>query len=171
MTSANELRELDDDELEGRLAEGRRELLNLRFQLATGQLDNSARLGEVRRDVARVLTLLREREIAMAHGYVIEPLPHVERPPRPPRRRSSEEEVGEEEPVDAQYEAAGEPAPEDVAEVVELEEAQAPETAEAEIEAPKRASRVRRRRSRAKDASAGGDTATDADDDSDEEEQ
>ncbi len=63
MASAQELRELDDDELENRLAEYRRELLNLRFQLATGQLDNVARLPQVRRDVARVLTVLRERDI------------------------------------------------------------------------------------------------------------
>ncbi|HML01627.1 MAG TPA: 50S ribosomal protein L29, partial [Acidimicrobiales bacterium] len=47
MPSATELRELEDDELEVRLAEYRRELLNLRFQLATGQLDNVARLGQV----------------------------------------------------------------------------------------------------------------------------
>jgi len=60
---AEELRQLDDDELENRLAEYRRELLNLRFQLATGQLDNVARLPQVRRDVARVLTVLRERDI------------------------------------------------------------------------------------------------------------
>jgi large subunit ribosomal protein L29 len=47
-----------------RLSEARRELFNLRFQLATGQLDNSARLGEVRREIARLVTFLREREIA-----------------------------------------------------------------------------------------------------------
>jgi large subunit ribosomal protein L29 len=58
-----ELRELGDDELENRLAESRRELLNLRFQLATGQLDNVARIPQVRREVARVLTVLRERDI------------------------------------------------------------------------------------------------------------
>jgi large subunit ribosomal protein L29 len=46
------------------LAETRRELFNLRFQLATGQLDNSARLSEVRKDIARLSTFLREREIA-----------------------------------------------------------------------------------------------------------
>jgi large subunit ribosomal protein L29 len=68
MTSATELRELHDEELADRLGEYRKELLNLRFQLATGQLDNPARLGQVRRDVARVLTLLRDREIAMAEG-------------------------------------------------------------------------------------------------------
>ena len=69
MPSATELRELDDDELEERLAEYRKELLNLRFQLATGQLDNPSRVGQVRRDVARVLTLLRDREIELAEGF------------------------------------------------------------------------------------------------------
>jgi large subunit ribosomal protein L29 len=61
-----ELRRLGDSELLGRLGEARRELFNLRFQLATGQLDNSARLGAVRRDIARLSTFLREREIAAA---------------------------------------------------------------------------------------------------------
>ena len=59
-----EMRQMGDAELLGRLGEARRELFNLRFQLATGQLDNSARLGEVRRDIARLATFLREREIA-----------------------------------------------------------------------------------------------------------
>jgi len=68
MPSAAELRELDDEELEDRLGEYRKELLNLRFQMATGQLDNPSRIGQVRRDVARVLTLLRDREIAEAEG-------------------------------------------------------------------------------------------------------
>ena len=59
-----ELRLLGDNELIERLSEARRELFNLRFQLATGQLDNSARLGLVRRDIARLSTFAREREIA-----------------------------------------------------------------------------------------------------------
>jgi large subunit ribosomal protein L29 len=63
-----ELRGLGDAELVGRLAEARRELFNLRFQLATGQLDNSARLSEVRKDIARLSTFLREREIAAAEA-------------------------------------------------------------------------------------------------------
>jgi len=50
------------------LAEARRELFNLRFQLATGQLDNSSRLGAVRKDIARLATFLREREIAAAEA-------------------------------------------------------------------------------------------------------
>ena len=63
---AAELRELNDTELEHRLGEAKEELFNLRFQNATGQLDNVARVPQVRRDVARIETLLREREIAAA---------------------------------------------------------------------------------------------------------
>lgn len=63
MTKAAELVAMHTDELASRLAESRRELLNLRFQLATGQLDNVARIPQVRREVARVLTVLRERDI------------------------------------------------------------------------------------------------------------
>jgi large subunit ribosomal protein L29 len=61
---AAELRELNDAELANRLREFREELFNLRFQNATGQLDNSTRVGQVRKDIARCETLLREREIA-----------------------------------------------------------------------------------------------------------
>ena len=63
-----EMRLLGDHELVERLGEARRELFNLRFQLATGQLDNSARLREVRRDIARLASFLREREIAAAEA-------------------------------------------------------------------------------------------------------
>lgn len=63
-----ELRRLGDGELLGRLGEARRELFNLRFQLATGQLDNSSRLGAVRKDIARLSTFMREREIAAAEA-------------------------------------------------------------------------------------------------------
>lgn len=102
MPSAQELRELEDEELETRLGEYRRELFNLRFQLATGQLDNIARVNDVRKDVARILTLLRDREIAAAEGHPILPLPHVERVPKPPRpsrrRRDEEDEVTDGEP-------------------------------------------------------------------------
>jgi len=67
-STAQELRELNDAELIQRLAEAKEEHFNLRFQTATGQLDNTARLGEVRREVARLNTLLREREIAAAEA-------------------------------------------------------------------------------------------------------
>jgi large subunit ribosomal protein L29 len=60
-----ELRDLADAELSARLAEAKAELFNLRFQLATGQQDNNARIGETRREVARINTLIREREIAL----------------------------------------------------------------------------------------------------------
>ena len=65
---AEELRSLDVGELERRLAEAKQELFNLRFQVVTGQLDNNARISQVKRDVARVNTLLREREIAEAES-------------------------------------------------------------------------------------------------------
>jgi len=59
-----ELRELSPRQLEERLAEVREELFNLRFQLATNQLDNTARLHQVRRDIARLRTAIREQELA-----------------------------------------------------------------------------------------------------------
>ena len=64
---------LTGDELAARLGDSRRELFNLRFQLATGQLDNSSRVGQVRRDVARMLTVLRSREILEAEGAYVAP--------------------------------------------------------------------------------------------------
>lgn len=66
MPKTSEFRELKDEELDVRLDDARKELFNLRFRHATGQLDNSARLGQVRKDVARLSTLIREREIAAA---------------------------------------------------------------------------------------------------------
>ena len=64
----DELREMDEDELATRLTEAKQELFNLRFQHVTGQLDNYARLGEVRRNVARINTILRQREIEAAEA-------------------------------------------------------------------------------------------------------
>ena len=66
MTRPSELRDIDEDELVTRLTEARQELFNLRFQHVTGQLDNYARLGQVRKDIARMNTVLREREIDAA---------------------------------------------------------------------------------------------------------
>ena len=59
-----EIRELSDEELAKKLEEGRAELFNLRFQMATSQLDNTARVTTVKRDIARVQTEMRAREIA-----------------------------------------------------------------------------------------------------------
>ena len=59
---AREIRELSDEELTKRLAESREELFNLRFQAATGALENTARLTLAKRDIARLLTVQTERE-------------------------------------------------------------------------------------------------------------
>ena len=68
MTAPAELREMDDEDLLTALAEAKQELFNLRFQHVTGQLDNYARLGHLKKDVARINTILREREIAAAEA-------------------------------------------------------------------------------------------------------
>ncbi len=60
---ANQLREMSQDELNQNLADLKSELFNLRFQLATGQLENPMRIREVKKDIARVKTILREREL------------------------------------------------------------------------------------------------------------
>ena len=68
MTAPAELREMDDEELLTKLAEAKQELFNLRFQHVTGQLDNYARLGQMKKEVARINTILRDREIAAAEA-------------------------------------------------------------------------------------------------------
>jgi len=60
----SEVQALTDDELAKKLEEGRAELFNLRFQMATSQLDNTARVTTVKRDIARVQTEMRARQIA-----------------------------------------------------------------------------------------------------------
>lgn len=65
---AAEVRELDTEELHVKIAELKEELFNLRFQLATGQLDNHKRIQQVKRDVARIRTILRERDFAVAEA-------------------------------------------------------------------------------------------------------
>jgi large subunit ribosomal protein L29 len=62
---ARQLRDLTDDELDQRLAETRQELFNLRFQSATGALENSARLRLAKREIARILTIRNERETTL----------------------------------------------------------------------------------------------------------
>jgi large subunit ribosomal protein L29 len=64
-TKAAELREIEDTELLDKLREAKEELFNLRFQAATGQLDNHGRLKAVRREIARIYTILRERELGI----------------------------------------------------------------------------------------------------------
>ena len=62
---AKELRQMTDDELAEQLAGAREELFNLRFQDATGALDNTAQLGIAKREIARILTVQTEREHGM----------------------------------------------------------------------------------------------------------
>jgi large subunit ribosomal protein L29 len=64
-TQVGELRNLDDAELSSKLREAKEELFNLRFQGATGQLENHGRLRAVRKDIARIYTILRERELGI----------------------------------------------------------------------------------------------------------
>jgi large subunit ribosomal protein L29 len=65
-TAASELRELPSEQLVGKLKEAKAELFNLRVQSATGQLDNHRRLQVVRREIARIYTILRERELGLS---------------------------------------------------------------------------------------------------------
>ena len=64
-TVTTDMRGLDDDELVGKLRESKEELFNLRFQAATGQLENHGRLRAVRKDIARIYTIMRERELGI----------------------------------------------------------------------------------------------------------
>jgi large subunit ribosomal protein L29 len=68
MTKAADLDALDDTELEQRLADAKQELFNLRFKVVTGQFDNTSRLGYLKKDVARIHTILRQREIEAAEA-------------------------------------------------------------------------------------------------------
>ena len=65
-STAGDLRELTDEELVLRVREAKEELFNLRFQMATGQLDNNRRLRTVRHDIARIYTIMRERELGLS---------------------------------------------------------------------------------------------------------
>lgn len=63
---ASEIREMSSEELQTKLTELKEELFNLRFQLAVNQLENSSRIGAVKKDIARVSTILRQRELDSA---------------------------------------------------------------------------------------------------------
>ena len=64
-TTAAELRTLDEDDLADKLREAKEELFNLRFQAATGQLETHGRLRVVKKDIARIYTVVRERELGI----------------------------------------------------------------------------------------------------------
>ena len=67
-TRAHELDQMTNADLETQLREAKEELFNLRFQLVTNQLDNTARIKQVRADIARISTVMREQEIAAWHS-------------------------------------------------------------------------------------------------------
>jgi large subunit ribosomal protein L29 len=128
MTSATDLRVLESDELESRLAGTQQELFNLRFQRVTGQLDNTARIRQLRREVARMKTILREREIADTEESEIAGVtPALPRPVRPaPARPAPAVEAPVEEPAaeaEPEEDAEDEAEPEEDAELDEGQEA------------------------------------------------
>ena len=84
-----DIRDIPSDELAVKLDETKEELFNLRFQHATGQLENHGRLGQVRRDVARILSLQRERALGISAE------PTAEQAEESRRRRAEEEERAE----------------------------------------------------------------------------
>jgi large subunit ribosomal protein L29 len=65
---------MEQSELDDKLVESRKELFNLRFQKATGQLDNTARIGHVKKDIARILTIVRQRELGIDEPVLV-PVP------------------------------------------------------------------------------------------------
>ncbi len=103
MATAADIAQYDTEELERQLSETRRELFNLRFQLATGQLDNFSRISHVRKDVARMLTELRNREIAEAEGMALDDLPAHQ---AAARRRTADEALGRSKTTAAERRAA-----------------------------------------------------------------
>jgi large subunit ribosomal protein L29 len=72
VTKPEELRDLSDEELDTKLAEAKEELFNLRFQLVTGQLDNPMAIKVMRKEIARILTVIRERELAVLESAAAE---------------------------------------------------------------------------------------------------
>jgi large subunit ribosomal protein L29 len=78
--AAAELRELTDDQLVERAESAKEELFNLRFQLATGQLDNSSAIKKVRHEIARIATVIRQRDIEVARAAATDAEPRAPRP-------------------------------------------------------------------------------------------
>jgi large subunit ribosomal protein L29 len=103
MATAAEISDYDTEELERQLGETRRELFNLRFQLATGQLDNFSRINHVRKDVARMMTELRIREIGEAEGLALEELPGHQ---AVARRRTKDRALGRDDSTASERRAA-----------------------------------------------------------------
>jgi large subunit ribosomal protein L29 len=143
-----EMRDLPDEELVERLESSKEELFNLRFQLATGQLDNPMRIKQVRHDVARLLTVLRERTIELEADEVAtapRPAPAATPAAAPKRKRRAEpEETTTEGLDDAGIEAV---AAGDETEPEGIEAAQTQTTDDGGADQPGRRRLLRRKRS------------------------
>lgn len=100
MLKTRDLRLLDEEELESKLRELKQTLFNLRFQHATGQLDNPMRIGETRRDIARVFTVTTERKYSI-HPDAFEEAVYAPRREEleEPEEMVAEEEMELEEPI------------------------------------------------------------------------
>ena len=98
-----ELRVLEEDELNGRLRTARRELYELRFKHAVGQLENSSQISKVRHDIARIMTVLRERDFGFGPTAEPEPLGAV--------ALAEPEAKAEQEPAEEAAEVEEEPKP------------------------------------------------------------
>ena len=98
MARASTLRGLTDDQLLDELSNAKQELFNLRFGFVTGQMENSAQMTTVKRDIARINTVLREREIAAAElgEYVPRPTPKVKKFERVKAAETTQESAGDE---------------------------------------------------------------------------
>lgn len=97
----SEVREFPDEELVSRLDEVKEELFNLRFQNATGQLENYKRLGVLKRDAAKILTVLKERQLGIEPPPVEKAEVETKRRRRPRKTEAEDlEEIEEEEPSD-----------------------------------------------------------------------
>jgi large subunit ribosomal protein L29 len=88
--AAAELRELTDDQLVERAESAKEELFNLRFQLATGQLDNSSAIKKVRHEIARIATVIRQRDIEVALAAATDAGPRADAAAEAPGTESEE---------------------------------------------------------------------------------
>jgi large subunit ribosomal protein L29 len=128
----DELRVLEEDELGGRLKTARRELYELRFKHAVGQLENSSQIAKVRHDIARIMTVLNERELGISGiQEATEPLAVAVAAPKRKKTAADEGFIDDEPAAEAAAEADAE-APADLAEaepVAAAEEAPKPKRA------------------------------------------
>jgi large subunit ribosomal protein L29 len=132
----DELRVLEEDELGGRLKTARRELYELRFKHAVGQLENSSQIAKVRHDIARIMTVLNERELGISGiQEATEPLAVAVAAPKRKKTAADEGFIDDEPAAEADAEAEAEP--EAAADLAEAE----PVAAAEEAPKPKRAPR------------------------------